>query len=60
MHKQVSKKLHKQEDDEAKCNELGCNCHQNLPGLMWKTCLVIESESSVDIFNNAERLTGVN
>ena len=38
-------------------DELGYVYHQRLLGLDWKTCLLIESKSSVDIFNNAELLT---
>ena len=35
-------------EDEAE-NELGYLYHQRLPGLDWKTCLFINSKSSVDI-----------
>ena len=40
-------------------DELGYVYHQRLPGLDWKTCLLINSESSVDIFNNSELLTNI-
>ena len=33
---------------------MGYIYHLNLKGLEWKTCLLIDSKSSVDIFNNAD------
>ena len=42
-------------DEEA--DELGYVHPQNLPGLDWRTYLFIDSESSVNIFNNADLLT---
>ena len=44
------------DDDEE---ELGYIYHQNITGLTWKTCLLIDSKSSVDIFNNRKFLTGI-
>ena len=51
IHNQIMEDI----NDEDK-KELGCIYHQNLMGLTWKTCLLINSESSVDIFNNAKYL----
>ena len=45
------------EEDEE--DELGYIYHQNIPDLSWKTCLLINSESSVDIFNNAKLLIDI-
>ena len=45
-------------EDEAE-KELGYLYHQRLPGLDEKTCLLIDSESSVVFFNNAELLTDI-
>ena len=45
------------EDEEG--DELGYIYHQNLPGLNWTTCLLINSKSSVDIFNNTKLLTNI-
>ena len=39
-------------DDETE-DEYGYVYHQSLPGLNWSTCLLIDSKSIVDIFNNA-------
>ena len=49
VHTQLSKAQIEESDVE---NELGYIYHQNLLGLNWKTCLLIDSESSIDIFNN--------
>ena len=43
-------------DDE---DELGYIYHQNLLGLKWKTCLLMDSESSINIFNNPKLLTEI-
>ena len=40
-------------------NEFCYIYHQNLLGLNWKTCLLINSESSIDIFNNPKLLTEI-
>ena len=40
-------------------DKLGYVYHQRLPGLDWKTCLLINSESSVDVYNNAKLLTNM-
>ena len=45
-------------EDEEK-DELGYVYLQNLPGLDWSTFLLIDSESSVDIFNDANLLTKI-
>ena len=37
--------------DEEHNEEFGYIYHQNNSGLPWKTCLLIESESSINIFN---------
>ena len=33
--------------------------HQNLMGLTWKFCLLIDLESSVDVFKNKKNLMGI-
>ena len=45
-------------ENEAE-DELGYVYHKRLWGLDWKACLLIDSKSSVDIFNNAELLTDI-
>ena len=45
------------EDEEG--DQLGYIYHQNLPGLNWNSCLLIDIESSVDIFNNSELLNDI-
>ena len=40
-------------------DELGYLYHQRLLALDWETCFLINSKSSVDIFNNAELLTDI-
>ena len=40
------------EINEEEGKELGYIYHQNSTGLSWKTCLLIDSKSSIDIFNN--------
>ena len=45
------------EDEEG--DQLGYNYHQNLLGMNWNTCLLIDSKSSIDIFNNSELLTNI-
>ena len=57
VHTKVSNSLHEEKDEEREGGELGYVYHQNLIGLMWKTCLLIDSESSVDILNDSELLT---
>ena len=47
--------VHESDTDD----ELGYVYHQSLPGLDWKTYLLINSESSVDIFNNAKLLNNI-
>ena len=54
VHTQVTDEMNEEEDEE-----LGYIYHQNSSGLSWKTCLLIESESSVDIFNNGKYLTKI-
>ena len=46
-------------DEDEKEDELGYVYIQNLQGLDWSTCLLINSESSVDIFKNAILLTKI-
>ena len=40
-------------------DSVGYIYHQNLPGLNWNTCLLIDSESSMDFFNNRKMLTNI-
>ena len=46
VHTQLEAISNKSEEDEE---ELGYVYHQNTTGLVWKTCLLIDSESSVNI-----------
>ena len=46
-----------EDDDEEE--ELQYICHQNSNGLVWMACLLIGSESSMDIFNNNDYLKGI-
>ena len=55
VHTQIIK-LDNEDEDEG---EYGYVYHQSFPGLNWSTCLLIDSESSVDILNNAELLTSI-
>ena len=56
VHAQLSKAEVAASDDK---DELHYIHHQNLPDLSWKTCLLIDSESNVDIFNSSELLTDI-
>ena len=50
----IESDVEEEEDDD---DELGYVYLQNLPCLDWSTCLLIDSEGSVEIFNNADVLT---
>ena len=56
VHTQMAGTNIKESDVE---DELVYVYHQSLPGLNWKTCLLIDCKSSIDIFNNAELLTKI-
>ena len=58
VHTQVAEDTFEGEE-ESEGDEMGYIYHQNLPGLIWKTCLLIDSESSVNIFNNKDFLTRI-
>ena len=54
VHNQVTEDLESEGEEE-----LGHIYHQNFSGLVWKTCLLIDSESGMDIFNNDYYQTGI-
>ena len=56
VHTQLEATLNKSDEEKE---ELGYVYHQNLTGLVWKMCLLIDSKSSIDIFNNKDYLKGV-
>ena len=58
MQRHATKRIKSDVEDEEE-DKLGYVYLQNLPGLDWSTCLLINSESSVDIFNNADLLTKI-
>ena len=58
FHTQVTKDTYEGEE-ESEESEIWYVYHQNLAGLIWKTCLLIDSEISINVFNNLEYLTGI-
>ena len=56
VHTQLEVMLNESDGEEE---ELGYVYHQNSTGLVWKTCLLIDSKSSIDIFNKKDYLKGV-
>ena len=56
---QVNTQLIKSNVEDEEEDKLGYVYLQNLPGLEWSACLLINSESSVAIFNNADLLTKI-
>ena len=53
VHTQLEANLNEDDDQEE---ELGYIYHQNMNGIVWKSGILIDSKSSINIFNNKEYL----
>ena len=56
VHTQLEANMDQDDDEEE---ELGYIYHQNLTGMAWKICLLIDSKSSINIFKSKEYLKEV-